>query len=49
MRQILRGGPRPLSALLLRFGLNCLSLALSILSFGEMDERSRAKRLGRLE
>jgi hypothetical protein len=48
MRQILRGGPLPLSALLLRFGLNLLSLTLSILFFGEMDELSRAKGLGRL-
>lgn len=49
MRQILRDGPLPLSALLLRFGLDLLSLTLSILFFGEIDERSRAKGLGQLE
>src|SRR5437868_2848507 len=49
MRQILRGGPLPLSALLLSFGLNLLYLALSILFFSGMFERSRAKGLGRLE
>ena len=48
LRQILRGGPLPLSALLLSFDLNLLSLTPSILFFGEMDERSRAKGLGRL-
>jgi ABC-2 type transport system permease protein len=49
MRQILRGGPLPLSALWLSLGLNLLYLALSILFFGAMFERSRAKGLGRLE
>jgi hypothetical protein len=48
MRQILRGGPLPLSAPRLSFGLNLLSLRLSILSFGELYERSRVKGLGRL-
>jgi hypothetical protein len=48
MRQILSGGPVPLSMLLLSFGLNTLSLTLSILFFGELYERSRAKGLGRL-
>jgi hypothetical protein len=46
MRQILTGGPVPLSVLLLSFGLNSLSPTLSILFFGEMYERSRAKGLG---
>jgi ABC-2 type transport system permease protein len=49
MRQILRGGPLPLAMLLLSFSLNVLYLALSILFFGWMYERSRAKGLGRLE
>jgi hypothetical protein len=40
MRQILRDGPLPLSALL---------LTLSILFFRQMYERSRAKGLGHLE
>ena len=48
MRQILRDGPLPLSALLLCFGLDLLSLTLPIVSFDEMDERSRAKGLRRL-
>jgi hypothetical protein len=43
LRQILRSGPLPLSALLLSFGLNLLYMTLSILFFGEMYERSRAK------
>jgi ABC-2 type transport system permease protein len=49
MRQILRGGPLPLSALLFSFVLDLLYLALAILFFGWMYERSRAKGLGRLE
>jgi ABC-2 type transport system permease protein len=49
MRQILRGGPLPLSSLAISFGLNILYLTLSILFFGEMFERSRAKGLGRLD
>jgi hypothetical protein len=48
MRQILRGGPVLLSVVLLSFGLNIFSLTLSILFFGEMYERSRAKGVGRL-
>ena len=49
MRQILRGGPLPLAALGLSFGLNVLYLGLSIVFFGAMFEWSRAKGLGRLE
>jgi ABC-2 type transport system permease protein len=49
MRQILRGGPLPLWSLAVSFGLNILYLTLSILFFGEMYERSRAKGLGRLD
>jgi ABC-2 type transport system permease protein len=49
MRQILRGGPLPFSALWLSLALNGLYLSLSILFFGWMFERSRAKGLGRLE
>jgi len=49
MRQILWDHPLPLSALLLRFDLDPLSPTLSILFFGEMDERSRAKGPGHLD
>jgi ABC-2 type transport system permease protein len=49
MRQIIGGGSLPRSALLLSFGLNLLYLVLSILFFGGMYERSRAKGLARLE
>jgi ABC-2 type transport system permease protein len=49
MRQVLKGGPLPLSALVLSFGLNLLYLTLSILFFNAMYERSRSKGLGRLE
>ena len=49
MRQILRGGPLPFRALAISLGLNVLYLALSILYFGRMYERSRAKGLGHLE
>ncbi len=49
MRQILRGGPLPYTALWISLGLNVLYLALSIVFFGWMFERSRAKGLGRLE
>ncbi len=49
MRQILRGGPLPIRSLAISFGLNVVYLTLSILFFGRMFERSRAKGLGRLD
>ncbi len=49
MRQVLRGGPSPVSELLISFGLNLLYLALSVLFFGAMFEKSRERGLARLE
>jgi ABC-2 type transport system permease protein len=49
MRQILRGGRMPVSDLAVSFGLNALYLALSILFFGWMFEKSRERGLARLE
>jgi ABC-2 type transport system permease protein len=49
MRQILRGGPLPFVALFQSLALNVLYLAASIVFFGWMFDRSRAKGLGRLE
>jgi ABC-2 type transport system permease protein len=49
MRQILSGGPLPLAALLFSLGLDILYLALAILFFGWMFDKSRDKGLGRLE
>jgi ABC-2 type transport system permease protein len=49
MRQILRGGPLPYTALWISLGLNVLYLSLSILFFGRMYELSRSKGLARLE
>jgi ABC-2 type transport system permease protein len=49
MRQILRGESMPLADLLISFGLNIFYLALSILFFGHMFEKSRERGLARLE
>jgi ABC-2 type transport system permease protein len=49
MRKVLRGAPMPLYDLLVSFGLNILYLALTILFFGWMFERSRDRGLGRLD
>ena len=49
MRKVLRGGPMPMRDLLISFGLNSVYLALSILFFGWMFERSRTKGVGRLD
>ena len=49
MRKILRGAPMPLSDLAISFGLNILYLALSILFFAWMFDRSRDRGLGRLD
>jgi ABC-2 type transport system permease protein len=49
MRQVLRGGPLPLAALLVSVALNLLYLTLAILFFNMMFERSRSRGLGRIE
>jgi ABC-2 type transport system permease protein len=49
MREILRGGQAPVSDLLMSFGLNALYLALSVVFFGRMFEKSRERGLARLE
>jgi ABC-2 type transport system permease protein len=49
MRQVLRGGRPPVSDLAISFGLNLLYLALSVLFFGWMFEKSRERGLARLE
>jgi ABC-2 type transport system permease protein len=49
MRQVLRGGRPPVSELAISFGLNLLYLALSVLFFGWMFEKSRERGLARLE
>ncbi|QEH31667.1 ABC-2 type transporter [Aquisphaera giovannonii] len=49
MRKVLRGEPMPMADLAISFGLNALYLALSILFFARMFERSRSRGLGRLE
>jgi ABC-type transport system involved in cytochrome c biogenesis ATPase subunit len=48
-RAILRGEREPVSDLLISFGLNILYLALSVLLFGWMFEKSRERGLARLE
>jgi ABC-type polysaccharide/polyol phosphate export permease len=49
MRKVLRGDSMPLRDLLMSFGLNMLYLAIAILFFGSMFQRSRSRGLGRLE
>ena len=49
MRQVLRGGQPPVSDLLISFGLNALYLALSIVFFSRMFEKSRERGLARLQ
>jgi ABC-2 type transport system permease protein len=49
MRQVLHGGRPPVSDLAISFGLNLLYLALSVLFFGWMFEKSRERGLARLE
>jgi ABC-2 type transport system permease protein len=49
MRQILRSGRPPVSDLEISFGLNLLYLALSVLFFGRMFEKSRERGLARPE
>jgi hypothetical protein len=49
IRKVLRGDPMPLRDLLMSFGLNMLYMAIAILFFGSMFQRSRGLGLGRLE
>jgi ABC-2 type transport system permease protein len=49
MRQILHGHQLPLSSLLISFGLNFFYLALSVVFFGHMFEKSRERGLARLQ
>jgi ABC-2 type transport system permease protein len=49
MRQVLRGGPPPVSDLVISFGLNALYLVLSIVFFSRMFEKSRQQGLARLQ
>jgi ABC-2 type transport system permease protein len=49
MREIIRGGPPPINFLLISFALNLFYVALAILFFNMMFEKSRTRGLGRIE